>query len=72
MDTPEKTDVTIARMVEQTHQISDSAVRRAAALQLIEQLLNGANLIANVMEDYEREAFCVHVNQALAILDNLE
>lgn len=66
----ETPDVTIARLVDQGLAVDDD---RVTALCLIEYLLNGADRLARaVMDADETNSFCVHLDAALAVLDEMD
>jgi len=66
----ETLDVTIARLVDHALGIDDD---RVTALCLIEYLLNGADRLARaVMDADETNSFCVHLDAALSVLDEMD
>jgi hypothetical protein len=71
--TDETPDVTIARLIEKALICDDPDNRRADALPVIEHLINGADRLARkVMDEDETNTFCVHLDSALAILDDMD
>jgi hypothetical protein len=71
MNNPNETpDVTIARLVDQAISVGGG---RATAFCLIEYLLNGADRLARaVMDADETNSFCVHLDAALTVLDDMD
>jgi len=71
MNNPNETpDVAIARLVDHALSVNDE---RVTALCLIEYLLNGADRLAHgVMDADETNSFCVHLDAALAVLDDMD
>jgi len=66
----ETPDVAIARLVDHALSGDDDGV---TALCLIEYLLNGADRLARaVMDADETNLFCVHLDAALAVLDDMD
>ena len=71
--TDEDPDVTIARLVDRALVCDDPDNRRADALPVIECLINGADRLARkVMDEDETNTFCVHLDSALATLDDMD
>jgi hypothetical protein len=65
----ETPDVTIARLVDHALSVDDVET----PLCLIEHLLNGADRLARAMMDAdEANSFCVHLDEALAVLDDMD
>ncbi|MCI0388081.1 MAG: hypothetical protein MOB07_04845 [Acidobacteria bacterium] len=71
MNDPKETpDVTIARLVNHALSVNDD---RVTALCLIEYLLNGADRLARgVMDADETNSFCIHLDAALSVLDDMD
>jgi len=71
MNNPNETpDITIARLEDHAVSVNDD---RVTALCLIEYLLNGADRLARgVMDADESSSFCVHLDAALSILDDMD
>ena len=66
----ETADVTIARLVDHALSVDGD---RVTALCLIEYLLNGADRLARaVMDADETNSFCVHLDAALTVLDDMD
>jgi hypothetical protein len=66
----ETPDVTIDRLVDHALSVDDD---RVTALCLIEYLLNGADRLARAVIDAdETNSFCIHLDAALAVLDDMD
>jgi hypothetical protein len=66
----ETPDVTIDRLVDHALSVDDD---RVTAICLIEYLLNGADRLARAVIDAdETNSFCIHLDAALAVLDDMD